>query len=499
MPTNVGVVHFSMFFFCSIVHPSIVMRSKIFIDYPDLKYPDTYPKAEDYALWLRMITKTNIRFTNLPLPYILHLRKHNYNESKLYSTQQKESSYKALADALSNITKHEVDEIIVKSLLSFVNLKKIEDYRKIYSVIEDIESFLLSCKHLNEQEKNEVKDHASRRLGEFALYELQSSKGENNLFLKWISRNPRELIHKVGELISNSEESVLYDPGIEKNGFTVICFSKDRAFQLKEYLRTLLLNMNKEIEHDIYVLWKASDDKFKSSYKKVMDMFFEVKFVEEVNFSDQLLEIVNNSRRYILWGVDDVIFYDYVDFESIMDCMDKHTDILSCILKLSPEITFCQPSNKYSKTPKQFIDINEHILKYDRTETTEDWNYPFELSSAVMRKKDVISYITTITKKFGKQALSHPNKFEIAGSRVTSHQSNSVSKLPYCLCMKKQVMSIITVNIVQSVCSNPLFQEIDLDTMDDYLHKGCEFDLSYYRNKHFNSTHIGDFVLSRKA
>lgn len=74
-------------------------------------------------------------------------------------------------------------------------------------------------------------------------------------------------------------------------------------------------------------------------------------------------------------------------------------------------------------------------------------------------------------------------------------------------------MAVITVNRVQDVCLNPIFEEISLDQLEEYARNGKppiasvppphapgrQFDLAYYQAKNdaneFNSVHIGDFVL----
>ena len=60
---------------------------------------------------------------------------------------------------------------------------------------------------------------------------------------------------------------------------------------------------------------------------------------------------------------------------------------------------------------------------------------------------------------------------------------------------------MITVNRVQDVCENPIFGEIDLETLDKYFWDGAEFDLEYYKSKKdkFNCVHIGDFILKNKT
>lgn len=60
-----------------------------------------------------------------------------------------------------------------------------------------------------------------------------------------------------------------------------------------------------------------------------------------------------------------------------------------------------------------------------------------------------------------------------------------------------QILTVVTVNRVQDVCVNPIFREIDLDTLDQYFWAQKKFNDEFYRGncEKFNAVHIGDFVL----
>jgi len=65
-----------MLYFCSIVHPTVMMRvSKLD---PIVKYPEG--KMEDYRLWLSLTEENSLHFGNLG-SIILKLRKHKKNYS----------------------------------------------------------------------------------------------------------------------------------------------------------------------------------------------------------------------------------------------------------------------------------------------------------------------------------------------------------------------------------------------------------------------------------
>ena len=73
----------------------------------------------------------------------------------------------------------------------------------------------------------------------------------------------------------------------------VIVFSKDRAFQLKQYLRTLL-ERSGGAAIDVHVLFRVEpmqegERDFAASYQSVQLAFPTVKFVREVDFAAQVI------------------------------------------------------------------------------------------------------------------------------------------------------------------------------------------------------------------
>jgi len=132
---------------------------------------------------------------------------------------------------------------------------------------------------------------------------------------------------------------------------TVICFSKDRAFQLKEYLRTLLTYVTGP-KLSVHVIWKASTTKFRESYQKLAEMFgTKVEFIEETDFVGQLKDLVKKAHDFILWGVDDVFYYNTISLAPFMDVMNRDATILCGHLRLSPNVTYCHPSDSNSVVP----------------------------------------------------------------------------------------------------------------------------------------------------
>ena len=88
-PTNPALLHFSMFLYCTIVHPSVLMRISVLRKFNG--YRSSHNHVEDYDLWLRMLQSPSIRMTNLPR-VVLRLRKHEHNISRVRANEQCENA-----------------------------------------------------------------------------------------------------------------------------------------------------------------------------------------------------------------------------------------------------------------------------------------------------------------------------------------------------------------------------------------------------------------------
>jgi len=520
-PCSVGAVHWSMFFNCCLVHPTVMARRTVFDKF---QYNEKYNHVEDYALWLEIVTTSPLKIANLPKPVVLHLRKHSNNISSKYRQIQQQNMELLLVQTFEKIFHHKkFDNMLVKSIIS----RKIETCdieERISDLFESLEKYLLSQPHFTDQERQDLRDEATKQLGEFASLALKCYHNPSDCLLwrKWLSRNPTQHLRTLITLLHVPSPTVSVQPNIpflqqktdepKTNACSIICFSKNRSFQLREYLRSVSTYFDtNEFKLYIYVLYIASP-KLEKSYQRLKQLFPTVYFVEETNFAHQLKDLVYSCPSdFILWGVDDVFYYRKINLKQHMEILKQRPEILFSHLRLSPNITYCHPADSFSRLPnftsvscpcppnstpsEPCLTPNNNILLYNRFEGTNDWNYPFELCATLMRKRDVIETLETIEQINGMEGFSHPNKLEVCGSRVFSKNLHPKHRLGLCLCVQKPVLSVITVNRVQEVCQNRTYDEIDLDTLDNYFWNDRQLDDAYYRNTEFRSVHIGDFVL----
>lgn len=89
LPTEHEQIKSDILFYTPLAHPAIFAKSEVLKQY---KYPENYPKAEDYALWTQLISR--FQFSNIPEVLLLY-RLHDHQASSYPSFEQLDSSVKA--------------------------------------------------------------------------------------------------------------------------------------------------------------------------------------------------------------------------------------------------------------------------------------------------------------------------------------------------------------------------------------------------------------------
>ena len=559
-PSSSGSVHFGMFYNCILVHPTIVFRASLFSNNASssstmVRYSDNFRFAEDYALWLHLIEAGNVKLDNIENPPILRLRKHTANESTVHGDRQKAAARLALKTVLDRLIKRHTkeDEVwsvspeTVDSILTGYHRQTTETLSEAFKVTEIIEAHLLAQSIFSESDRRTIKEDALKQYGALATMEMRSCPdlSPSALFCwsRWLSKKPASGLSNllgmayVSSALDSSKSTPAPQSSASRHRVTVICFSKDRAFQMQEYMRTLeayVIRSSPSIDFDVHIIWRATTLKFQKSYLKLASDFATgatpnttYNWIEESNCTQHLSDAVKSASPYILWGVDDVLYYNPTDVSEFIEIMEKDKKVLCATLRLSPNVTYCHPSNAHSKLPSFNVEkdnlrfhasdsdadrifpsnsasssapstkrvFEQEILRFDRSTATEDWNYPFELCATLMHKDMVSDILLSILQTNGLDGMSHPNKLEVTGSRLFTQNLTSHAKLTSCLCLKNPVLSVITINRVQDVCENRIYDEISLDELELHLDQGRRLDLAYYRNHTFDAVHIGDFVL----
>ena len=115
-----------------------------------------------------------------------------------------------------------------------------------------------------------------------------------------------------------------------------IVFTKNRPLQLDGYFESLYKYFRPEL-FQTYVLYKR--ELFEEEYKQLFCKYPDCRVIEENDFHSDFLEIVNKvDTKYILFGVDDVAYFDSVDFEVIDETFNRFPeDAFGFSLRFSKE------------------------------------------------------------------------------------------------------------------------------------------------------------------
>ena len=338
----------------------------------------------------------------------------------------------------------------------------------------------------------------------------------------------------------------------------------DRPFQLKEFLRTshkyLQIGAAVDVKYEvIYAVGSGSAAATVTKlYRSVTSMFPDVRMTREANFREHLLESVNRAKRdsaYILFAVDDVLFYDNFDLSTATDVLENDPTTFAFHLKLHPDVVSCHTVGASVRVPsftashsasRSFVHepglqaaeaknercgttleggnvatTSSGCLRFVRSEGSLDWDYPWDLCCSLYRPKDASTIIAAIVERHGFSGLDHPNRLEANGAalirQLESQQAkktglavdpsrpqeqsvlNMISMRPRCACPLVSVMSVVTVNRVQSIFKNPVYDFTggSSESLARAMERDpfMQFDDTYYRTTLHQSVHIGDFVL----
>ena len=137
---------------------------------------------------------------------------------------------------------------------------------------------------------------------------------------------------------------------------------------------------------------------------------------------------------------------------------------------------------------KELDQMDLNFLKFRRSETEFDWNYPFDFCGSIYRLTQVFQVLDKIEPE---NKILKPNTFEFSGNKAIKFNMLAKSH-PYSLCLNWPVTTVITVNKVQDIYNTPVYEfkteetkesceEDCLLALNDYLKQGKSIDFDYYR------------------
>jgi len=165
-----------------------------------------------------------------------------------------------------------------------------------------------------------------------------------------------------------------------------LVFTKNRPLQLHGYLESLRRFMPADAI-ETYIIYKQ--ELFSEEYQRCFGTFADCTVIREINFHRDFLTLLGALETpYILFGIDDVVYFDGVG-----------TDVIEgAFRELGPELFGFTLRLDKSHMPDDFTagNVEERIL-YGQPIFAVDWTrgrsdntrYPFELCATVYRTTDI--------------------------------------------------------------------------------------------------------------
>ena len=248
------------------------------------------------------------------------------------------------------------------------------------------------------------------------------------------------------------------------------------------------------------------------------------------------------NNNLVMFLTDDCLLLEPI--ERVLSCassvlMSSNRPVLGFLSRLHPGISFCQTRNMPCPPPREemeFVvnsceaetsDFGLGAFVFDRKIGAFDWSYPFYLSGGIYRLGDVLAILDWIQKEGNGQQrsldYSHPNRLEIGGNVAlveveaadapNSKLASIAKKYKLSAVPSHPFLLILAINRVQNVCTAPIAKaisgnegpfysndndvgEVEPAALLKYLHEGKKLDICAYRAMHFNSSHVGDVLLS---
>jgi len=304
---------------------------------------------------------------------------------------------------------------------------------------------------------------------------------------------------------------------------TSIVFTKDRPLQLEAYLESLFRYFPQN-KIDTYVLYKAGE--FDREYNQVWTKFDNCTVVRENNFYKDLTNLVDAaSGDFILFGVDDVVFFDSVDLNVVGRTFDSDREgVLGFSLRLDYEMVVAGGDSL-----RPACVAGQTVFGLDWTQgKSPPARYPFELCATIYPATIVkrilhgatrparaigavcpplAGWIGTAGRALRRKAwlrklglFYDPNTFESWLCRWCQKHSG---ELPSSLYFQKQCAAAVQVNMV-NVSTDNVFdgtKEYCAETLAEKYRSGLRLDIDFVRQTRPKGTHCGrsHFKLVKKT
>ena len=292
-----------------------------------------------------------------------------------------------------------------------------------------------------------------------------------------------------------------------------IVFTRNRPLQLEAYLQSSVRHLPEEVIQT-YILYKQ--DLFDEEYIELFRRMPHCVVIREENFHVDFTNLIMGIETpYVLFGTDDVVYYDSVPFPLVDTIFSRYPEeIFGFSFRLSP-LTAAESADVFRE-----VDIGgEKVYRLDWKEGRSSISrYPFELNSTVYRTSLVQEIVSRVTKErpylarwFGKdsafartlrpltsmkdfhrwiETFCNPNTLESDCYRWCKKHK---AMLPGRLFFQKLCASAIQVNTVNATTHNPIArtEEHTVEILNEKYREGFRVDLDAIVENKPKVTHVG--------
>lgn len=228
---------------------------------------------------------------------------------------------------------------------------------------------------------------------------------------------------------------------------SVLIFSKDRAMQLHALLESIQLYAS-DVYTNISILYKYSNNEYKSGYDLLKTRFPNCNFILETNFWDNVKHYLERvDTMYLSFLVDDIIIFNKIIKTNIVDFFNL-PNTLSYIPGVGTNTKLSLTADLLFEPPK-FNKFNDIFLwEWKLVDNIGEFSCSFMLTGNIYKTSAFLDYFNLIKIRF-----TNPNSLEellqcIVQKQYKSHLPN------LCGCDKFSALVHSTNNRVQNTHKN---------------------------------------------
>ena len=242
----------------------------------------------------------------------------------------------------------------------------------------------------------------------------------------------------------------------------IIIFSKDRALQLELLLRSMKEYFIGLENYEVKVLYTYSNENYRLGYEKLKKIHRDIFYKREKDFQKDVIEMLDQNKKYLMFLVDDIIFKEYFD-PSILKNMGG--DFVCFSLRLNEKLDFCYAMDS-GIGKKPVFTRSPGFLSFGWRGTEGYYCYPMSVDGHIFNTGEVYGLLTNLY-------YDSPNSLE----GILNTDQAVKDKV---MCLSKSPVFNNPCNKVQT-CINNLSGSISPVYLNGMFLDGYRIDLEPYR------------------